>query len=131
MPIEIKNLCHTYLKGTAEARIAINDINLTINKGEYVSAGSRPTVTVDKNGSVEINKAKVTNIGTGSAVSDINPGETGHGYTNSIVINGGTYTANATVLRAWEKDAETGAQTATLVIKNANIYSFENDANGS
>jgi len=35
MPIEIKNLCHTYLKGTAEARIAINDINLTINKGEF------------------------------------------------------------------------------------------------
>ena len=113
------------------AAVEASGTAVTINKGEYVSAGSRPTVTVDKNGSVEVNKAKVTNIGTGSAVSDINPGETGNGYTNSIVINGGTYTANGTVLRAWEKDAETGAQTATLVIKNANIYSFENDENGS
>jgi len=35
MPIEIKNLSHTYMKGTAGARTALKDVTLTINEGEF------------------------------------------------------------------------------------------------
>lgn len=35
MPIEIKNLSHTYMKGTVGQRRALKDISLTINEGEF------------------------------------------------------------------------------------------------
>ncbi len=35
MPIEIKNLSHTYMKGTVGARTALKDVSLTINEGEF------------------------------------------------------------------------------------------------
>lgn len=35
MPIEIKNLSHTYMKGTVGARAALRDVSLTINEGEF------------------------------------------------------------------------------------------------
>ena len=35
MPIEIKNLSHTYMKGTVGERTALKDVSLTINEGEF------------------------------------------------------------------------------------------------
>ncbi len=35
MPIEIKNLSHTYMKSTVGARTALRDVSLTINEGEF------------------------------------------------------------------------------------------------
>lgn len=35
MPIEIKNLSHTYMKGTAGARDALKSVSFTINEGEF------------------------------------------------------------------------------------------------
>lgn len=35
MPIEIKNLSHTYMKGTAGERTALKAVSLTINEGEF------------------------------------------------------------------------------------------------
>ena len=35
MPIEIKNLSHTYMKGTAGERNALKSVSLTINEGEF------------------------------------------------------------------------------------------------
>lgn len=35
MPIEIKNLSHTYMKGTAGARTALKSVSFTINEGEF------------------------------------------------------------------------------------------------
>lgn len=35
MPIEIKNLSHTYMKGTVGARTALKSVSLTINEGEF------------------------------------------------------------------------------------------------
>ena len=35
MPIEIKNLSHTYMKGTVGARAALRDVSFTINEGEF------------------------------------------------------------------------------------------------
>ncbi|MCL2353829.1 MAG: ATP-binding cassette domain-containing protein, partial [Defluviitaleaceae bacterium] len=36
MAIELKNVTHIYSKGTAFEKVALNDINLTIQKGEFV-----------------------------------------------------------------------------------------------
>lgn len=36
MPIEVKNLTHTYMKGTVFEHKALNDVNLTIEDGEFV-----------------------------------------------------------------------------------------------
>ncbi|MBR4019328.1 MAG: ATP-binding cassette domain-containing protein, partial [Clostridia bacterium] len=35
MPIEIKNLSHTYMKGTTGERTALKAVSLTINEGEF------------------------------------------------------------------------------------------------
>ena len=35
MPIEIKKLSHTYMKGTAGARAALKEVSFTINEGEF------------------------------------------------------------------------------------------------
>ena len=35
MPIEIKKLSHTYMKGTVGARTALKDVSFTINEGEF------------------------------------------------------------------------------------------------
>ena len=36
MPIEVKNLTHTYSAGSAFQSTAIRDVNLTIEDGEFV-----------------------------------------------------------------------------------------------
>jgi len=36
MSIEIKDLCHVYSKGTTFAKSALNNVNLTIDKGDFV-----------------------------------------------------------------------------------------------
>ena len=37
MPIEVKNLTHTYSPGSAFQATAIRDVNLTIDDGDFVA----------------------------------------------------------------------------------------------
>ncbi len=68
MVIEIKNLTHTYMPGTAFSKTAIKDINLTINQGEFIglighSGSGKSTLIQHLNGLIKATDGEILNDG--------------------------------------------------------------------
>ena len=67
MSIELKDISYTYLKNTSYKQSALNNINLTINDGEYIGivgkTGSGKSTLLDiLSGLVKPDKGEVINI---------------------------------------------------------------------
>ena len=68
MVIEIKNLTHTYMPGTAFSKTAIKDINLTISQGEFIglighSGSGKSTLIQHLNGLIKGTEGVILNDG--------------------------------------------------------------------
>jgi energy-coupling factor transport system ATP-binding protein len=66
--IEIKNLTHTYMPGTAFSKTAIKDINLTISQGEFIglighSGSGKSTLIQHLNGLIKGTEGVILNDG--------------------------------------------------------------------
>ncbi|NLB61022.1 MAG: energy-coupling factor transporter ATPase [Clostridiales bacterium] len=64
MAIELKNVCHTYMEGTAFEHGALENINLTIHENEFVgiighTGSGKSTLATHMNGIIQPNSGKV------------------------------------------------------------------------
>ena len=64
MVIEIKNLTHTYMPGTAFSKTAVKNINLTVNQGEFIglighSGSGKSTLIQHLNGLIKATEGEI------------------------------------------------------------------------